>query len=177
MIWTDPKWQNYLMWLGDRGITVPRWVAREPRDVLEPAVIETMKVVFISDLSLKENEIELLEKMTAALNLNSQEWCALPAVLDPLLLTKGVPQAATLDQLEEDLWTRLPKAKIYIAFGPLATRIAYGKGSFSELRGQILERRITNVLATYHPRDLLKQVMLKRQAWDDLQLILPHIAT
>lgn len=181
MMWTDPKWQNYLMWLGDRGITVPRWIAREPlaRDSAETKTsdVTTLKVVFISDLNLKANEAHLIEKMAAALKLNPQQWRALPAVLDVGFLQRGVPEAAVLDQLAEDLWSRLPKAQIYIAFGALATRITCGKGNFSELRGQILAERMQNVLATYHPRDLLNQITLKRQAWDDLQLTLPLIAT
>src|SRR5690606_7122191 len=126
--------------------------------------------VFVSDLPLKPQEKTLLDKMAEALGLAHQQWTCCPAVKDPELLASGVPGAATLDQMADALWQELPKARAYVAFGPLATRIACGKGSFSAMRGQILDLRDSKIVPTYHPRDLLRLPDLKRDAWTDLQL-------
>src|SRR5690606_18109219 len=112
--------------------------------------------VFITDLPLKPQEKALLDKMAEALGLSPERWTWCAAVKDTDLLASGVPDAATLDQMADALWKELPKARAYVAFGPLATRIVCGKGSFSAMRGQILDLRDSKIVPTYHPRDLLR---------------------
>jgi hypothetical protein len=172
----DPKWQSYFLWMQARGIAQPRLipVKETAPETLSSEPIQTeptekLRLVFVSDLSMKEKESALVARMASALKLNDNEWQTVLAILDPRAVEEGVPTPEALDALQRNLWSRLPSASTYVIFGPLATRIMYGKGSFRGMQGTQLVKNGMTMLPTYHPRDVLRQIELKRDVWNDLQ--------
>ena len=108
-------------------------------------------VVFLGDGPFHEGERVLLEKMIAAMRPTGAY-----SVRDDAAawLTEGGSSAT----------------KLVITLGAKATAALEPATAFGGLRGKCHEGpRGTTMLATAHPRDLLREPAAKREAWADLQ--------
>lgn len=74
-----------------------------------------------------------------------------------------------------DKEVELVRPEILIIFGDEAVRSILGRSGVGEVRGSILEFESMKVVATYGPRDFLREPALKRMCWDDLQLIVGEL--
>ncbi|HCY88576.1 MAG TPA: uracil-DNA glycosylase [Desulfobacteraceae bacterium] len=65
--------------------------------------------------------------------------------------------------------------KAVIAFGEKAGQILLGREEpLSQFRGRLHPINNTKFMATHHPVDLLDNPGLKRQVWDDMQVVMKH---
>lgn len=135
----------------------------------------TMRVLVLGDQALTAKgkpefalaERDLLDRMIAAMGLGAHDIFITHAASSPSA-TNLDADSARLKRLVEDL-----NPEVVIAFGPEAARIATrDKDAFAEIRGRLIFSAPLgrHVLATYHPRELLKDPAHKRTAWGDLQV-------
>ncbi|MCG8616222.1 MAG: uracil-DNA glycosylase [Desulfobacterales bacterium] len=65
--------------------------------------------------------------------------------------------------------------KAVIAFGEKAGQILLGREEpLSQFRGRLHPINNTKFMATHHPAVLLEDPGLKRQVWDDMQVVMKH---
>jgi DNA polymerase len=67
--------------------------------------------------------------------------------------------------------------RIIVALGrPAANQLLENNAPISTLRGRFHERRGVRVMPTFHPAYLLRTPEKKREAWDDLKLVMAELA-
>ena len=162
-------WQTYVNWLTERGLTQPRW-----RDGLSPVAEEpasALDVLFVSDIAISPADEAVVTKLATALKLDAESWQLATCIPDPAILQGGIPDACALDQLGSEFWSAVTPSTRIVTFGPLATRVLCGRGSFSAMRGQRHTANDRVVMPTYHPRDFAKRPELKRDVWTDMQAL------
>jgi uracil-DNA glycosylase family 4 len=119
----------------------------------------------------------LAQRMLAAIGLE-------PGAFRQVHLLPWAPPAARLAR-EPEIAAFAPFAaravtlaapRAILAFGAHAAALAGESGGIATLRGRWLAVGDVPLLATFHPRQLLKQPELKRLAWADLQAFAARLA-
>ncbi len=114
----------------------------------------------------------LLDKMLAAIQLDRKTNCYIANIVkcrppqnrDPLL----EEQEACFSFLEAQI--HILKPKMILCVGRIAAqKILDTTASISSIHGQFFTYLDIPVMATYHPSALLRDVELKRPAWEDLK--------
>jgi len=149
------SWQNYLLWLAERGLAYP-WPASDAPaagglPALPPAQV---RLIALSASTLTPDEGALLGKMLAAMGLAPEQI---------LIAQGGLPP---IDQVGGS-------AELILALGPKAGQLlGLNAADWAAGRSKIISHPGTNLnlLLIAHPGDLLRQPTDKRQAWADLQL-------
>ncbi len=78
--------------------------------------------------------------------------------------------------LEEEIRLLAPSAIVTLGAG--AAHALFGKDApGGNLKGRLLQYKGIPAVATLHPRDMVARPELKRNAWADLQLLLPTLRT
>jgi DNA polymerase len=116
----------------------------------------------------------LLNKMIAAIGMQRSDVyisnvvkCRPPQNRDP-----REDEATTCSEF---LWKQIDaiKPRAICALGTCAAQTLTGSDeTVGRLRGQVLQTRGYNLVATYHPNHLLRNPAAKRQSWEDLKLLL-----
>lgn len=85
---------------------------------------------------------------------------------------KTLAQAASscAGLLMEDLRRLAPKA--VIAMGPVAALSLAGSSDVESLRARLIEKHGLKLIVTYGPDVLVKNPLLKKDAWEDIKLVL-----
>jgi DNA polymerase len=120
----------------------------------------------------------LLDKMLASIGLSRESNCFIANVVkcrppdnrDPL----PEETAACASFLKRQI--QLLKPKIILCAGRVAAQtLLRTNETIGRLRGNFTELRITDrsipLIATYHPSALLRNIELKRPAWEDLKIL------
>lgn len=126
----------------------------------------------------------MLSKMFTAMSLPESDVfvtnivkCSLPESVRP-----EAHEISTCVQLLYRQISRL-RPQLICTMGTVASRTLLGKTeSLSQLRGKFYQVEFCDgivipVLATYHPTYLLKNIEMKRPAWDDLQKVVQRLAS
>ena len=117
---------------------------------------------------------KLLDNMLASISLNRRERvyianvvkCRPPGNRNPEL----AEAAACAPFLDRQIDLIAPK--LIVALGKVAAvRLLGREASIASLRGQVLNYRGRPLIVTYHPAYLLRSLMDKAKAWEDLCLI------
>jgi len=62
---------------------------------------------------------------------------------------------------------------VIVTLGDAGTHAVLGAvGGIAKVRGQVFEKHGAQVVPTFHPADLLRNPAGKREAWEDLKLVL-----
>ena len=109
-----------------------------------------LQVLFVSDTPLTDDELALLEKMAGAMKASSYEIIDSPAGLTS-------------------------PAEIHICLGSKVAELALGHKIQKSDRGTLMPAAESQVLPTFHPRDLLLRPEFKRLAWTDLRAAMDHL--
>lgn len=117
---------------------------------------------------------QLLNKMIEAIGMKREEVficntvkCRPPGNRDPLPSEKQACQPFLFEQLE------LIRPQIIVGLGAHAGTYLTGiEGSLGSLRGKWHVYRGIPVMATYHPAFLLRSPGMKKQAWEDMQMLI-----
>lgn len=158
----------YVLWLEERGLVFPtQQRPAVPFRADLPKMAEdrpNCRVLFISHDALTPSEDELFHRMLAALGLTAE--------LAPLLTTPEV------SSVKAAISEYCPLVVVLLGQAALRAVVA-AQASYWQLRGRlfyVVEHygRIP-FLASFHPRDLLRFPGNKRQAWEDLQIVMAHI--
>ena len=148
-------WQNYLVWLLQRGLAYP-WPAFDAPagDALPATLPSQIRLVALSATTLTPDESALLDKMLAAMGLAPEQ----------ILIAQGaMPPIDTVGS----------SAELILALGPMAGQLlGLNSADWAAARSTIISHPGTGLrlLPMAHPGDLLRQPADKRQAWADLQL-------
>lgn len=118
----------------------------------------------------------LLAKMIEAMGLNRKD-----VYLSYAVKCRAGAQPPPYDEeafscrpnLEKELGDVSPK--IVVAFGPLASLSLLGSSDVGALRGVFHKYGDMKVMATYEPSLLIKNPNLKKDAWQDLQLVMKEL--
>jgi len=165
--------ETYLLWQTERGQKYPPRYRGPAVSDREPVETPPVLVMFLSDVPLNSAESDLLEKMTAAIRLERKDFqVKVVTDWDP---SGQLPTPESIDRWRDQYLCdeTAACAKAIVPLGALATRIAFGKGSFKALRGTWQ----SNLLPTFHPRDLIRLPQYKVEAWQDLQNLSAGIRT
>lgn len=65
----------------------------------------------------------------------------------------------------------LLQPRFILAFGELTYRLLFKNHDFKNVRGQFLNYHGADILFTHHPRDLMRDGSLKKEAWTDLKTL------
>jgi uracil-DNA glycosylase family 4 len=138
---------------------------------------EDVPVLFITSGAMKSNipftgeEETLFNNMLKAMGLTSQEVGYL--VIDGALDIEAHQEALSSICRREISGS---KANIVISLGEgICSVLMGGNATLSGARGKGKEVAGVTYVATYSPKVLLKQPLLKRLAWEDLQIAMKHI--
>jgi DNA polymerase len=91
------------------------------------------------------------------------------------------PEAEEIRTCIPVLWRQLEiiKPQVICALGKVAAQsLLHSSESITTLRGQLRESKGFTVLPTYHPAYLLRNESKKREAWEDLKILMkafPHL--
>lgn len=138
----NAAWQNYLFWLSDRGLRFPT------------PILKT--VLFLIEGPLSAEETALLERMIKAMGLDEGN------------VTRRIVNVQDTPSRLSTIVDSSPNGFIVI-MGSILGDILLGPG---KPRGRYGRIRGTAALNTHHPRELISQVSLKREAWCDLQVVM-----
>lgn len=72
---------------------------------------------------------------------------------------------------------KIVKPQYLLVMGQTAATTLAGSPSITRLRGRFLMHDDIPMIVTYHPAALLKDPTLKKQVWQDVQLIMEHMKT
>ncbi len=119
----------------------------------------------------------LLDKMIIAMNLRPE------SVYKTNLVKCRPPQDRTPKEIEVhtcrmflDPELQMPEIRYIVALGETAGRFfARSDASIAHLRGQWHEFEDKLVMITHHPRVLLRESAKKKDAWDDLKLVIKKL--
>ena len=122
---------------------------------------------------------QLLDKMLSAISLFRTKNCYITNVVKCRPPNNRDPEpdesAACRRFLEAQI--RLIRPKAVLAVGRIAMQNLLGTGEgITKLHGRFLEYGGIPFMATYHPSALLRNVNLKRPAWEDLKLFRARLA-
>jgi uracil-DNA glycosylase len=120
---------------------------------------------------------QLLSKMIVAMDLTREEVfitnivkCRPPDNRDP----EPREVISCIPLLYEQI--RLIQPKIIVALGRVSAQTLLSSGSsLTKLRGKWLDYNGIPLLATYHPAYLLRNTSIKKEAWNDLQLVMKKL--
>jgi hypothetical protein len=178
----------YALWLQSRGLRFPvlrETAAGADEPVADAAVavaadgcsvcdgIDTLPVehggrarldvFFAGDAAFAADEAELLERMIAAMKLGA-----------------GRTLSVAMCRRHLEAAVAAAEPRIIVALGERALQtIVAADATLAGARGRfhrVVVGASVEVLATYHPRDLLRTPADKRQAWIDLQLVMERLA-
>lgn len=187
----------YLLWLRERGLHIPVFNVSSS---LEESTTDTevlrdqknsIKVVFLSDLPLEESaqidsistdseQRKLLDRMIMAMQLRPEEYL-ITAIFTEDFQFHHLYSKDYLEMRRKELKDLIKKQAphLVITLGQQAVKIAFDDDrDFLGRRGKIVPSPQLDglaVLATLHPRDLLRFPGNKRLAWDDLQTGMHHL--
>lgn len=69
----------------------------------------------------------------------------------------------------------LLQPRTILAFGELTYRLLFKSDDFSAARGQFLNYHGSEILFTHHPRELMRDGSLKKEAWTDLKTLVSRL--
>lgn len=140
------------------------------------------RLLFTGDLTTGDaaftgEERSLLDKMIAAMRLGAGEVYVTNALAERPLELGQLPTREQIEAARQHLRTLVAtvRPELVVLLGGWTARLVLGERSdFHDVRGRPLPCAALGapVLATYHPRDLLRFPANKRLAWTDLQLVM-----
>ena len=152
-------------------------------------VAEKAQLLFVADAINPQGELfepkerELFQKMVAAMGVPGDQHAVIPGIYCPIgtFRQQWESPTQTCGRLNLSRIIELLKPAAVVALGPAAWRALNPDGPlppFSRVRGQweslkpVVGTSHIPMLATYHPRQLLRQPQAKADAWKDLQSVM-----
>lgn len=197
---TNQAAQAYLLWLKDRGLVHPTGPRAAPTSLdrsedVEPAMAvgatRRHRLILIGDLPTPEahdlgrplcgEEEALLHRMIQAMRLTDGDSLVVNALDRRSSQPSEAPDAATIAAARLRLadLVKVSGGELVVALGSFAAKVLLGDSTnFHESRGQLVASQVLDgqpVIATFHPRDLLRFPANKRLAWSDLQVAMRHL--
>ena len=125
------------------------------------AVTYGLDLLLIEESPSDGARAELLGKMIAAMG------------IDPA--RRQLKSLADMPELSKNLAELRPR--VIVAFGSKVAQSLLGSDeSLTDLRGRWLSAGVSAVMATHEPALLLQNPAFKKQAWEDLQLVMKKLA-
>jgi len=198
LVRNNEQLNNYLLWLADRGISIPNFSVRNRPANSEKKSIQSQiehafggaapKIVFIGDGEselqasergpLPASELQLITNIAKALNLGPEDFHYTNYYhVAPFSDDIGEKEVLVHRKLFVSSINRLKPAGVVI-LGAKALNLVAGKTlNFSSLRGKIInpERYGIPTIVTHHLREMLSAPENKAVVWADLNTLKKNI--
>ncbi len=195
---TNEKLNNYLLWLTDRGISLPNFSTTNQSTATKQVGVQSQiahgfggtapKILFVGDgeselLSsergpLPAAELHLINNIAKALNLGAEDFYYSNYYhVAPFSDELGEKEVLVHRKLFVGTITRLQPAGVVI-LGAKALNLVAGKNlNFSSLRGKIINPELYGIptIVTHHLRDMLAAPEKKAVVWSDLNTLKKNI--
>jgi uracil-DNA glycosylase family 4 len=184
----DTTWQNYFLWLKERGqswpIPMDSELAAQFVPTNEPMIPPTVSgfgapapsILFVGDAPMNEPEKELMCAMIKAMGLDCDTQAFVADFFEGI---QGWPSDPQIESCQKQLATyvnSLNQVRCVVTLGVGGAKVLHGPSvKIANIKSRWIDSATfpnTPTFATYHPRDMLKRPDSKRPAWQDLQTIM-----
>lgn len=190
---TNEQLTNYLLWLNERGLTIPVYQAKESKPELAESYVSAFggispRILFVGDGGsplqkdehgpLPLDEQVLLQNIAKALKLSIDDFHYTHYFKNPLPDHAPGDKEAIEGRPQFLETVKLLNPSGIVILGSYALNFVSGKKlNFNNLRGKVFTPELYGIptIATYHLRDMLQYPEHKSLVWSDLNLLNDHL--